>query len=68
MLAYGQFLTDMIAFLVLAFAVFLVTKKAIGALTTHHQEESPAPVLTTDQRLLTEIRDSLKQLTKPNPS
>ncbi len=59
--AYGQFLTDMISFVLVAFAVFILVKKAIGALTAGHHAEV-APVLTTDQKLLTEIRDSLKQL------
>ena len=61
-IAYGQFITDMISFVILAFAVFLVTKKAIGAITAHHESPAAAPVLTTDQKLLTEIRDSLKTL------
>jgi len=68
-LAYGQFLTDMISFVLVAFAVFILVKKAIGALTTGQHEEAP-PVLTTEQKLLTEIRDSLNRLTpdSPNPS
>ncbi|MES2438390.1 MAG: large-conductance mechanosensitive channel protein MscL [Verrucomicrobiota bacterium] len=61
-LAYGQFITDMIAFLILAFAVFVLTKKVIGALKSHQETAAAAPVLTTDQKLLTEIRDSLQRL------
>ncbi len=32
-LAYGQFVTDMVCFLVLTFAVFILVKKAIGSMT-----------------------------------
>ncbi|GAA5125590.1 large conductance mechanosensitive channel protein MscL [Luteolibacter yonseiensis] len=59
-IAYGQFITDLISFVILAFAVFIVTKKVIGALRTHHETAAAAPALTTDQKLLTEIRDCLK--------
>lgn len=61
-LMYGQFITDMISFLILAFAVFLITKKVIGALAAHQEKQSTAtaPALTQDQKLLTEIRDLLK--------
>jgi len=58
-LTYGQFITDLIAFLITAFAVFLVVKKFIGSLLIH-AEKAPA-ALTADQQLLTEIRDLLKQ-------
>lgn len=59
-IAYGQFITDLISFLILAFAVFILTKKVIGALRNHHETAKSAPALTTDQKLLTEIRDFLK--------
>ncbi|MES2661420.1 MAG: large conductance mechanosensitive channel protein MscL [Verrucomicrobiota bacterium] len=59
-LAYGQFLTDMISFLLLAFAVFIVIKKVIGAI--HHQGQETPAALTADQKLLTEIRDSLNKM------
>lgn len=61
-LAYGQFITDMIAFLLLAFAVFIVTKKVIGAITRQHKQQAASPVLTTDQKLLMEIRDHLLKI------
>jgi large conductance mechanosensitive channel len=65
-LAYGQFLTDMVSFLLLAFAVFILVKKAIGALTHQHAEKPP--VLTMDQKLLTEIRDSLRLISERDTS
>jgi len=59
-LTYGQFITDMISFLILAFVVFLVAKKIIGALAAQTESRKAAPALTQDQKLLTEIRDLLK--------
>jgi large conductance mechanosensitive channel len=61
-IGYGQFLTDMISFLLLAFAVFLVVKKALGVLHKEQAKPAPAPPPpTTEEKLLTEIRDLLKQ-------
>ena len=56
---YGTFLTNLIDFIIVAFAVFLVIK-AINKMKK--QEEAPAPAgpSSTDQ-LLIEIRDALKK-------
>jgi large conductance mechanosensitive channel len=56
---YGSFLTNLIDFIIVAFAVFLVIK-AINKMKK--QEEAPAPAgpSSTDQ-LLIEIRDALKK-------
>ncbi|MCX6206397.1 MAG: large-conductance mechanosensitive channel protein MscL [Bacteroidetes bacterium] len=56
---YGTFLTNLIDFIIVAFAVFMVIK-AINKMKK--QEEAPAPAgpSSTDQ-LLMEIRDSLKK-------
>ncbi|MCW1925509.1 large conductance mechanosensitive channel protein MscL [Luteolibacter arcticus] len=59
-IGYGQFITDFIAFILLAFAVFLVVKKALGILK-REKEVPPAPAApTAEEKLLTEIRDLLK--------
>ncbi|WP_207420520.1 large-conductance mechanosensitive channel protein MscL [Desertivirga brevis] len=61
-LKYGQFIQDVIDFLIIALAVFSVVK-LMNTIRKKEQEQpvSPAPdVLTKDQILLTEIRDSLK--------
>lgn len=60
-IGYGQFLTDMISFLLLAFAVFIVVKKALGALRKEEAKPTPPPEPTAEQKLLAEIRDLLKQ-------
>ncbi len=57
--AYGNFITNVINFLIIAAALFLVIK-AINSLRAK-QAEAPAapPAPTTSEKLLTEIRDAL---------
>ena len=58
-LGYGQFLTDLLAFVLMAFAVFIVVKKALGSMK---KEEAAAPAAPPKQEvLLEEIRDLLKK-------
>lgn len=60
-IAYGQFITDFIAFILLALAVFLVVKKLMTAF--EKKEEAAAaepPKPSAEEALLTEIRDLLK--------
>lgn len=57
---YGQFITDLISFILMAFAVFIIVKKVIAAMKKQEIEapaEPPAP--TKEEVLLTEIRDLL---------
>ncbi len=58
---YGEFITTIIDFLVVAFAMFLVIK-AMNHLK-RKQNEIPAaePTLSTQEKLLAEIRDLLKK-------
>ena len=58
-IAYGNFINTLINFLIVAFVIFLVIK-AINSLK-RKEAEAPAapPAPTTDQLLLTEIRDLL---------
>jgi large conductance mechanosensitive channel len=58
-IAYGQFLNNVISFLIVAWAVFLLVK-AMNSFKKK-QEAAPAapPAPTKDQVLLTEIRDLL---------
>lgn len=60
-LAYGNFLTIFINFLLLAWVVFLMVK-AMNKLRNKKEEEAPAEPATVpeDIQLLREIRDSLK--------
>jgi large conductance mechanosensitive channel len=60
-LRYGSFVTVIVNFLILAFVLFLVVK-GYNAAKKRFEAEKPAPVPagpTTDQKLLTEIRDLL---------
>ena len=58
-LNYGLFINNIINFLIIAFAVFLVVK----AINRMQKPAAPAPPPgpTKDQQLLTEIRDLLKK-------
>lgn len=58
-IAYGKFLGDILNFLIVAIALFIFIKLFLGWLMKAKKEA--APPLTTDQQLLTEIRDLLKQ-------
>lgn len=56
----GAFLGDVVTFLILALAVFIVIVKVIGWMTKRGKAEAAAP-MTKDQQLLTEIRDLLRK-------
>ncbi len=59
---YGQFLGEVVNFIIVALALFLFIVKFLGWLMRKQKQESEAtPPLTKDQELLTEIRDLLKQ-------
>ncbi|CAG1008642.1 Large-conductance mechanosensitive channel [Phycisphaerales bacterium] len=60
-LGYGQFVTDVINFLILAFVVFLMVKM-FNRMRKRFEEQKPPPAPagpTPEQKLLTEIRDLL---------
>lgn len=63
--AYGLLINNIIKFLIVAFTVFLIVRAAKKAEEKLHIEGKKAG-LTTDQSLLTEIRDLLKQQ-QPKP-
>jgi large conductance mechanosensitive channel len=59
-LAYGNFITIAVNFVILAFIIFMMVKQ-INKLRKHHAEAPAAPVAPPeDIALLREIRDSLK--------
>lgn len=62
-LAYGNFATIGINFLIVAFVMFLVVKaiNKAKALAEKSAEAAPAPGPGPEERLLTEIRDLLRQ-------
>ncbi len=64
-LNYGQFIQDVVDFLIIAFCIFLMVK-GIAALSRKKKEEAaaapaPAPEPSAEEKLLAEIRDLLKE-------
>ena len=57
--AYGQFLTNVLNFLIIALAVFVVIKTFEKLQSLRAVEEPEPEALTRSEELLTEIRDSL---------
>ncbi|MBQ7634883.1 MAG: large-conductance mechanosensitive channel protein MscL [Bacteroidaceae bacterium] len=58
---YGQFIQNIIDFLIVAFCIFLMLK-GINKLNKKKEEEPAAPAEpSAEEKLLTEIRDLLKQ-------
>jgi large conductance mechanosensitive channel len=62
-LAYGNFITISINFLIVSFVMFMVVKSINKAkkLTEKEAAAAPPPEPSTEEKLLTEIRDLLKQ-------
>ena len=62
-LKYGVFINEIINFLIVAFAIFLLIK-AINTARRHleKQKEIAPPAPTTDQKLLMEIRDAIREM------
>lgn len=59
-ITYGQFITDFIAFLLVAFAVFLLVKKVLDFLKKEKETPAAPAAPSTQEQLLMEIRDLLK--------
>ncbi len=57
---YGQFITIVIDFLLVAFVMILVVK-AVNRANRKKQAETPVPAVSEEQKLLAEIRDLLKK-------
>lgn len=60
---YGSFLQTLIDFTIIAFCVFLLVK-TINVVTRKKEEPKPATGPTNEEKLLTEIRDLLKEQKK----
>ncbi|MBO7554206.1 MAG: large conductance mechanosensitive channel protein MscL [Bacteroidaceae bacterium] len=62
-IAYGQFIQNIVDFICVAFCVFLMIK-AMNKMNKKKEEEAPAPeppAPSAEETLLTEIRDLLKK-------
>ncbi len=63
---FGRFIGDIVYFVIVALALYLFIVKFIGWITAFRKDEAAAvPPLTKDQALLTEIRDLLKERSRP---
>ncbi len=56
---YGNFLSTVINFIIIAFILFLIIKGINAA--KKNEEAAPAPEPTASEKLLAEIRDALKK-------
>ena len=63
---YGQFLAELINFLLIAFVLFIFIVKFLGWILRFRKQEAEVPPPSTKQQeLLTEIRDLLKRTCPP---
>lgn len=61
-ISYGNFISAIITFLIVAFVLFLIVKGMNKAMEAMKKEEEEAPAEPSDEvKLLTEIRDSLSK-------
>jgi large conductance mechanosensitive channel len=59
--AYGNFLTILVNFVILAFIIFMMVKQINRLRSKEEEAPAPAPETPEDVLLLREIRDSLKK-------
>lgn len=65
---YGEFLAELISFVIVAFVLFVVIVKLLGAVMSLKKKEAAAPPPPPpDVALLTEIRDLLKAQATRSP-
>lgn len=57
---YGNFLSQVISFVIIAFALFLIIK-GINRMKKKDEEVAPPPAPSSTDKLLMEIRDALKK-------
>ena len=60
LIKYGQFINDVIGFVILGFVIFMLIR-AVNKLQTKEEEKKEAPKPSNEEVLLAEIRDALKK-------
>ena len=60
-ITYGSFIQAVLNFVILAFVVFCMVKAVNRVAHTQKKEEAPPPAPSHEEKLLTEIRDLLKE-------
>ena len=58
--AYGSFIQNVLDFIIIAFCIFLMIKGMNKLMKKKAEEPAPAPEPSAEEKLLTEIRDLLK--------
>lgn len=66
--AYGNFITVLINFILLAFIIFLVVKLMNRLMRKKVEAPATPPAPTKEEVLLTEMRDTLKQIASRQPT
>ncbi|WP_047376415.1 large conductance mechanosensitive channel protein MscL [Exiguobacterium sp. ZOR0005] len=59
--AYGNFIQEIVTFVLIAFALFMMVKVINRLKREKAVEETPEPELSREEQLLAEIRDLLKE-------
>lgn len=62
---YGNFLSNVLSFLIVAFALFLIVKLINSIRRKEEDEPAAPPAPTNEEKLLMEIRDAIKASSKP---
>lgn len=60
-LNYGTFLNNIVSFVIVAFALFIVVKNMNNLKRKEEEKPAPPPEVPAEVKLLTEIRDALKK-------
>lgn len=58
---YGSFISQIISFIIVAFALFMVVKGVNAAKKKEEEAHGPPPEPSNQEKLLMEIRDALKK-------
>ncbi len=58
---YGSFISQIISFIIIAFALFMVVKGVNAAKKKEEEAPGPPPEPSNQEKLLMEIRDALKK-------
>lgn len=62
---YGNFLSNVLSFIIVAFALFLVVKLINSIRRKEEEDPASPPAPTNEEKLLMEIRDAIKANNKP---
>ncbi len=64
---YGLFISNILSFLIVAFALFMIVKGINAARKKEEEKPAAPPAPTTEEKLLMEIRDAIKSNNASSP-